>query len=158
MQHSEGMHQQLHLPGIGHRLPSHDAMRAHAVRSADGLQMTVKVRPNPGTSKNSRFTAQSLSLEELLHYTEDDTKESVFEVRTSHGVPSGRQALERLVGICQRSRQVPWQCCERRAGPLHRWRCLRSSLRRCWRHAAAAACCAACTSSRSRLFDSTSRK
>ena len=47
------------------------------------LQMTIEVRPNPGSSKSNRLSAHSLSLEELLRYTDDDTKESAFEVYLS---------------------------------------------------------------------------
>lgn len=43
-------------------------------------QLTIQVWPNPGPSKSNRFAALALSLEELLRYNEDDTKESVFEV------------------------------------------------------------------------------
>ena len=46
------------------------------------LQGTIEVRPNPGTSKSNRLSAHSLSLEELLRYTDDDTKETAFEVRS----------------------------------------------------------------------------
>jgi LAIKA domain len=46
------------------------------------LQGTIEVRPNPGSSKSNRLSAHSLSLEELLRYTDDDTKETAFEVCT----------------------------------------------------------------------------
>ncbi len=39
------------------------------------------MRPNPGPSKSSRFSAAAMALEDLLRYTEDDTKEATFEVR-----------------------------------------------------------------------------
>lgn len=45
------------------------------------LQVTIEVRANQGTSKSNRLSAHSLSLEELLRYTDDDTKETAFEVR-----------------------------------------------------------------------------
>ena len=38
------------------------------------------MRPNPGPSKSSRFSATAASLDELLRYTEDDTREGSFEV------------------------------------------------------------------------------